>query len=179
MKKNIDVIIGKNLRNARNALGWKQAELADRTGSLSRSTIAKIESFNTTGISISTISLLAETLGVPTYMLMLDRTDWQKLASISTSSTKIIDYQSSSNRISAEDVERIEVMSSSESKIIKQKAVRETNIVVDNIFRINRNVQNDATKNFEQSRTAGTGMAMAMIPKIPILNGLIANLLSS
>lgn len=179
IKEDIDVTIGKNIKAARTALGWKQSDLAERTGSLSRATIGKLESFNSTNASISTLSVIAETLGVPIYMLLLGEADWKNLAKIATSSSKIERYRRSGETIAPEDVERIEAMSRSVLKKEKRSAVMETNAVVARILGIESTGHDHLSTAIEQSRTAGTGMATAMIPNIPIFNGLIATMISA
>lgn len=54
--------IGKNIRRARETLGWSQEELARKMGYKSKSSIAKIES-GTNDIPQSKIAVFAEILG--------------------------------------------------------------------------------------------------------------------
>ena len=176
----IEIIVGKNVRAAREALGWKQDELAGRAGSVSRSTIAKIESFNATNVSMTTLSVVADALGIPPYMLLLGKQDWQKLANIATTYQQVESYHASNPLgVSPDHVEKIEEMSSSGSKKERQRAVKETNAVVAKIFGLEICGESQTMERQEQSRTAGTGMATSMIPHYPIINGLIANLITA
>lgn len=178
-KEDIDLTIGKNIRAARNALGWKQSELAERCGCVSRTTIGKIESYNATNISIATLSYIARTLGVPVYMLMLREVDWKNLAKIATTTSKIDGYRRSGKTIAPEDVEEIEALSKSELKKEKRAAVMKTKAAVNSILGVEPRGQDALSDSIEQSVTAGTGMATAMIPNIPIFNGLIASMISA
>lgn len=178
-KEDISITIGKNIRAARNALGWKQSELAERGGCLERGAIAKIESYNATSISIKQLSIIADTLGVPVYMLILRKEDWRNLAKIAKSSIIIDKYFNSEKLISPEDVELIEAMSKSELKKEKRAAVMKTKAVVASILGIETGGQDTLSISIEQSRTAGTAMATAMIPNFTVLNGLIAAMISA
>lgn len=174
----IEVIIGRNVKAAREALGWKQSELAERTGSVSRPTIAKIE--GGCPMTVSTLSSVADALGIPPYMLMLRTTDWKKLANIATCQSKIERYQSSGDGvISPEQVERIQEMSASNLKKERRYAVSETNAIVAKIFCLQQPENNALVLEREKSRIAGAGIATSMIPCYPIINGLIANLIST
>lgn len=173
----IDVIVGMNIKAAREALGWKQSELAERT-ELGRSTIAKIETGGT--ITVSTLSTIAEALGIPPYMLMLRSVDWKRLANIATCQSKIERYRSSGQSvISPVEVERIQEMSASPIKSERRKAIHETNAVIAQIFGFENHSDGPVIQEVEKSRTAGTGIATSMLPTYPILNGLIANLITA
>lgn len=173
----IDIIVGKNIKAAREALGWKQSELAERTG-LARSTIAKIEMGGT--VTVSTLSSIAEVLGVPPYMLMLRIVDWKRLANIVTCQSKIERYRASGQSvISPVEVERIQEMSASSVKSERRMAIHETNAVVAQIFGFENHSDDPAIQEIEKSRTAGTGIATSMLPTYPIINGLIANLITT
>ena len=178
--QDIKVTIGKNIAAARNALGWTQADLAKRSGQLSRGVIGKIESFNAPNISSVTLSIIAGTLGIPAYMLMLRELDWKNLAKIATSASHIEKHLRSGGSFSSEEVEQIEAMSKSDLKHEKRTAVIKTNAVVASILGLGTGgAQASLPANIERSRTAGTGMATAAIPNIPIFNGLIATMIST
>lgn len=177
MSDEIEIIVGMNIKSAREALEWKQAELAERTG-LARSTIAKIETGGT--ITVSTLSAIAEAFSIPPYLLMLRTVDWRKLATIATCPSTIERYRTSGQAIiSPADVERIQEKSSSPIKRKRREAIIETNAVVAQIFGIENRTTGPVGKEFEKSRTAGTGIATSMLPTYPIINGLIANLITA
>lgn len=178
-KEDVDVTIGKNIKAARIALGWTQSSLAERTGCISRATVGKIESFNSTSISIYTLSKIASALGIPVYMLLLCKMDWKNLFKIATSRREIERYRQSGQSILPDDVERIEAMSKSALRKERQTAVVETNAVVVRILGIESAGIDKLSKDINQSMTAGTGMATAMVPNIPIVNGLIATMIST
>ena len=180
----IRLTIGKNIAEARRALGWKQSELAERSG-LSRSYIARIESFDAGNVTSSRLHDIAEALRVPTFMLMLDRDDWKTLVYVAFPDgrykprDRIDEYLSSEGRIPVEDVDRIEALSASPLKKERRAAVAETNAVVEKILRPEAAAGNDPRGGFVRSMTAATGMATAMIPGAPIVNGVIATLIST
>lgn len=184
VQTDISVTIGENIGEARRALGWKQSELAERSG-LSRSYVAKIESFNARNVPSSTLHAIAGTLGVPTFMLVLGRDDWKTLVDVVLADgpngprDRIEGYLRSEGRISAEDVERIEASSASPLKKERHVAIAETNAVVGKILGLKPSVPNDPQDGVERSMTAATGMAIAMIPSAPIVNGVIATIIST
>ena len=184
MQTDIGVTIGENIAAGRRALGWKQSELAERSG-ISRSYVAKIESFNAKNVPSSTLHTIAATFGVPTFMLMLGRNDWKTLEDVvlggyrNNLGDRIEGYLRSDGRISVEDVERIEAASASPLKEDRRAAVAETNAVAAKILRMDHLVRNDPQNGIEKSMTAATGMATAMIPSAPIVNGLIAAIIST
>jgi transcriptional regulator with XRE-family HTH domain len=121
----ITVNIGKNISVARNALEWTQSDLAMRTG-LSRSTIAKIESYNVADISMSTLSSLARAFDVPTYVLMLGKSEWKRLAQIALPQIELFQrFSFIAKAASPDDIARLEKLSKSESRQDRQKAARE------------------------------------------------------
>ena len=184
MSTDISVTIGKNIAEARRALGWKQSELAERAG-LSRSYVARIESFDARNVTSSRLHAIAEALGVPTFMLMLGKDDWKMLVKVVfpddlyNPKDRIEGYLDSEGRISVEDVERIEASSASPLKKDRRVAVAETNAVVVKILGLEPPVRNDRRSGIERSMTAATGMATAMIPGAPIVNGVIATIIST
>lgn len=182
MQTEISVTIGRNIREARIALGWNQSDLAERSG-LSRPTVAKIESYNAKNVPSSTLHTIAAALGVPTFMLMLSRDDWKTLVAVfrrgpNSPRDRIERYLRSDRPISAEDVERIEVSSASPLKKERRAAVAETNAVVRKILGMKPLSPNDLEGGGEGSMTAATGMATAAIPYDPISNGVIATIIS-
>ena len=184
VQSDIGVTIGENIAGARKALGWKQAELAERSG-LSRSYIARIESFNAKNIPSSTLHAIAATLGVPTFMLMLGRADWKMLVDVvfpggpCSLQDRVEDYRRSEGRISVEDVDRIERFSASPLKRERRAAVADTNAVVGKILGPKSPVPNDPKGGAERSMTAATGMATAAVPYDPIVNGVIAAIIAT
>ena len=184
VQTDIGVTIGENIAGARKALGWKQAELAERSG-LSRSYIARIESFNAANVWSSTLHAIAAALGVPTFMLMLGRDDWKTLVDIvlaggpNSPRDRIEDYRRSEGRVSTEDAERIEAFSASPLKKDRRAAVAQTNAVVGKILGLDPPVRNDPQGGLERSRTAATGMATAAVPRALIVNGVIATLIAT
>lgn len=184
MQTEISVTIGKNIREARSALGWKQSELAERSG-LSRPTVAKIESYNAKNVPSSTLHTIAAALGVPTFMLMLGRDDWKTLVAVvlaggpDSPRGRIERYLRSDRPISAEDVEKIEASSASPLKKDRRAAVAETKPVVGKILGLELPVRSDPHGGIERSMTAAIGMATAMIPADSIVNGVIATLMST
>ena len=184
MQTDIGVVIGENIGEARRALGWKQSELAERSG-LSRSYVARIESFNAKNVPSSTLHTIAGTLGVPTFMLMLGRDDWKTLVNVvlaggrNSPLDRIEGYLRSDERISVEDVERIEASSASPLKEERRAAVVQTNAVVGKILGMELLAPDDPQDGIERAMTAATGMATAMVPSAPIVNGLIATIIST
>ena len=184
MQTDIGVTIGENIAAGRRALGWKQSELAERTG-LSRSYVAKIESFNAKNVPSSTLHTIAATFGVPTFMLMLGRNDWKTLEDVvlggyrNSLGDRIEGYLRSDGRISVEDVERIEASSASPLKEERRAAVAQTNAVAGKILGMDPLDPDGPQNGREKSMTAATGMATAMIPSAPIVNGLIATIIST
>ena len=81
MPTDIEITIGKNIAEARKALGWTQSDLAKRSG-LSRSYVARIESFNARNVTSSRLHKIAATFGVPPFMLMMDKNDWKALVDV-------------------------------------------------------------------------------------------------
>jgi transcriptional regulator with XRE-family HTH domain len=119
------IIIGKNVSVARNALEWTQSDLAMRTG-LSRSTIAKTESYNVANISMSTLSMLARAFDVPTYVLILGKSEWKRLAEIAMPQAELFQrFASIARATNPADVARLEILSKSESRQDRQQAARE------------------------------------------------------
>jgi len=174
---NIEVIVGRNIKAAREALEWKQSELAERTG-IARSTIAKIE--NGGASTASTLSVISDAFGIPPYMLMLRSIDCKRLANVATCQSKIEKFQASGkDMIDPADVERIQEMSSSTLKKERHEAVTETNAVVARIFGISRRMDDADIREAEKSRMAGTGIVTKLLPSYPIINGLIANLITA
>ncbi len=184
MQTDISITIGENIAEARKALGWKQTELAERSG-LSRSYIARIESFDARNVTSSKLHAIAATLGVPTFMLMLGKDDWKTLVDVvlaggpNSPRNRIEEYLRSDGRISAEDVEKIEAFSASPLKKERRAAVAETNAVVGKILGLQAPVRNGLQGGVERSMTAATGMATARIPNAPVVNGFIASLIST
>jgi len=175
VQTDIGVTIGENIAGARKALGWKQAELAERSG-LSRSYIARIESFNAANVPSSTLHAIAAALGGPTFVLMLGRDDWKTLVAVFRRGSNspldhIEDYLRSEGRISTEDVERIEASSTSPLKKERRAAVAETNAVVGKILGLDPPRQSDPQGGIEGAMTAATGIATAAVPYDPIVNG--------
>lgn len=82
MKKPIEEIVGENVLNMRHALGLSQRALADKAD-ISQRVISNIEQRGGGGSSgIGNIAALAEAMGVPLPLMMLDgmETDRQSLA---------------------------------------------------------------------------------------------------
>lgn len=174
----IEVVIGINVKAARESLGWKQAELAERSGGISRSTVAKIECGGP--VTASTLSDIADAFGIPPFMLMLRTADWKKLANVATCQLKIEEFISSSRAgVSPEKVERIQEMSGSSLKEERRSAVIETNEVVRIVFGLGTPSSDADGRSAETSKVAGTGIATRSIPTYPVINGLIANLIAS
>ena len=184
MPTDIEITIGKNIAEARKALGWTQSDLAKRSG-LSRSYVARIESFNARNVTSSRLHKIAATFGVPTFMLMMDKNDWKALVDVIfpdgpyRPQDLIEKYLDSEERISVEDVERIEAFSASPRKGHRRTAVAEINTEVSKVVGRDPTVRNAPQESIERSMTAATGMATAMIPSDPIVNGVIAFLIST
>lgn len=174
-KRDDKEIVGENIQYAREALYWKQQELADRAG-ISRATIAKIESGSASGVSISTISTIAEALGVPVYMLFLRDVDWKNLVKVFDAGAKAEEYKRAAGAILPEDVARIEAMSISSISKENRTAVADTKLIVCRIFGVDPRAK---TGDADRSKSAGMGMAVKRIPSAPILNGLIASMISA
>ncbi|GEM_PF-3029629 len=183
MQTDISVTIGENIGEARRALGWKQSELAERSG-LSRSYVARIESFDAQSVTSSKLHAIAAALGVPTFMLMLGRNDWKTLVVAfddgpNSPRNRIEGYRRSDECIPVEDVDRIEAFSASPLKRERRVAVAETNAVARKILGLDPPVRNGPQDGIQRSMTAATGMATAMIPNAPVVNGLIASFIST
>ena len=184
VQPDINVTIGRNISEARKALGWKQLELAERAG-LSRSSVAKIESFNGKGVPSPTLDRIAEALGVPAFMLMLRKDDWKTLVDVvlasgrGTARERVEVYLRSEDRISVEEVERIQAALASPFKKERRVAVAETNTVVERILGLEARERGNPCDGVRKSMTAATGMATAASPNDPIVGGLIATIFST
>lgn len=173
----LEVVVGQNVKAAREALQWKQSDLAERVG-VARSTIAKLEVGGP--ITVSTLSSIANIFGIPPYMLMLRTIDLRRIANIPTWQEKIEKYRNSKEyKINSDYIESIQEMSTSTIKSKRREATTETNHVVAQILGVNTDLNNKYMENFEKSRTAGTAIATSRLPTYPIVNGLIANLIVS
>ncbi len=173
----IEFTIGRNIKAAREAHGWKQSELAERTGSIARSTIAKIESGSS--LTVSTLKTLADTLGVPPYMLLLRESDWKKLANVADGRKRIEKFQLSHKApVTPDKAEAIQAMAASPRKVDRLTAVNETNDIVARIFGIEQLKGRHVDSDNAISMVSSTAMATAMAPTLPILNGIIANILA-
>lgn len=173
----IEVIVGENIKHARAALEWKQEELAQRTG-IARSTIAKIEKGAT--VTAGTLSTIADALGIPPYVLMLRPIDCKRLANMATTcQSKIRDFERSGQQIDPAVVERIQEHSASSLKKERREAVSETNAIVAKIFGMTLHSDDADVQQLERARSAGVGILTQRLPCHPIVNGLVANLISA
>ncbi len=178
LEKKIYATIGKNVSEARAALKLTQAKLAERSG-VSRSTIAKIETFTASSMSVEALASIAEVLHIPVYMLMLCEVDWKNLEKIADSAKMIDRYMRSEDKISPDEVVRIEEMSKSDFKQERHDAMLKTKTVVGEIRGTEIERWGDLPSDIEQSRAVGIRLAMRKLPSSPILNGLIGSLLSA
>jgi transcriptional regulator with XRE-family HTH domain len=170
----IEVVVGRNIELAREALEWRQADLAKATG-LARSTISKIESGGT--ITVSTLSAIADAFGIPPYLLMLRSADWKRLANIATCLPHIERYRTSGQPIiSPAEVERIQEMSASPVKSEWREAIRETNAVVAQIFGIGNRSAGPVIQDVGKSKTVATRLATKTLSTYPVINGLISHI---
>ncbi|MFD2262431.1 helix-turn-helix domain-containing protein [Lacibacterium aquatile] len=170
--EDIDKVIGDNIAAARNALGWKQSELADLAG-VSRGTIGKIESHNSAGIT--TLADIADALGVPLHMLLMRGTDWKKLTHIQSITDLARQFLDSGSTFS-QKVDQIERKSKSRDAKDRRWASQETSALVSGIiFRD----EGEVTQKRKNSMIASAGMATDLIPNVPVLNGVIAAIISA
>lgn len=178
-KEDINITIGKNVRAARNARGWTQARLAERTGKLSRETIGKIESYNATSISVSSLSILADAFGVPIFLFVLRGADWKSICRI-PGLVKDLEksYNDSERSISVKDAEEIEEMSRSVLKKDRRESVLKAKEVAQRIRGLHGSDKDEISSKVNDSVTAGIAMAMEMNPSDPILNSVIATVIS-
>lgn len=180
--KDIFTYIGKNVTTARKACGWKQIDLAAKTG-LSRSTIGKIESFNVTDVSISTLSALANAFEIPAYVLMLGSQDWNAFVNLTSLQDLIRERKPI---INAESINRLEQMAQSESQTEKIAVAHEIQMIVAGILsettvdsEAGKSVDPDLESTIGVSHTVSAAIGTDMLPKLPILNAMIAEIISA
>lgn len=175
--------LGRNVTIARAASGFTQAVLADMAG-VGRSSIGKIESFNTEDVSLSTVSAIAEAFDMPPYLLLLGKDDWSKLATISSLKEMVeegmarMESKAKTEGASMEeitpDVNRLSNLSRSEAPADKAEAAREIGSIASKILG-----QEDATEKTKAvSTSVSAALGASMLPGLPILNGMIAGILS-
>ena len=167
--------LGRNLTTARNAAGWTQAELASKAG-VARSSVGKIESYNATDVSLSSLAALATAFDLPPYLFLLASSDWERLAVI-TSMKEMVAEGRSRNAAIEPDVERLEQLASSELQSEQNTAAQEIGHVVDQLL------GHDAVPGASEARptwtTVSAAMGTSMLPGLPVVNGLIARILAN
>lgn len=172
--KDIKCLVGKNVEYARNGNGWRQVQLAEKSG-LNRVAVAKIESGD--AVTIANLSRLADALQIPIFLLFLQKSDWKKFIKIFECGTDAQNLVEKAGSISREDIERIETKSLSDIPSVNKEAVLETNRLVHKVFGIEDEPVKDSSS-FEISTKSATGIATKGIPGEPLLNGIIARLVS-
>lgn len=173
--------LGRNVSTAREARGWTQAELAENAG-VGRSTVAKIESLNTTDVSLSTVSGLAKALDIPPYMLFLGPDDWAKMASLASLPEMV---RARGPELDADAIDRLSAMARSESKSDQKQAREEIEGIAAGVLGI---APGDSGQSAEEARretrvataslAVSTALGAAMLPSFPILNAVIGGILS-
>lgn len=174
--------LGRNVTVARNAAGMTQAALAEKAR-LGRSSIGKIESFNTNDVSLSTVASVADALGVPAYLLLLESDDWSKLATIGSLKEMAEDGMARlRNTAKAEgltggdispDVDSLVRQTLSSVPAEREEAVREIGTIASKI--LGQDQAQEKSKAISASISAALGASM--LPGLPILNGMIAGIL--
>jgi transcriptional regulator with XRE-family HTH domain len=175
--------LGRNVTVARNAAEMTQATLAKKAG-LGRSSIGKIESFNTNDVSLSTVASVAEALGVPAYLLLLGPEDWSRLASIGSLKEmaeegmarlrKAATKDGRPEGVPAPDVDRLGRQTLSAVPAEKNEAVREIGNIASQILGQDQTLETTEAV----SASVSTALGASMLPGLPILNGMIAGILS-
>jgi len=167
--------LGRNLTTARNAAGWTQAELATRAG-VARSSVGKIESYNATDVSLSSLAALATAFDVPPYLFLLAPSDWERLAVITSMNEMVTEGRARNAAIEA-DVDRLEQLASSDVRADKDTAAREIGHVVDQLL------GQDGTPGTGEVRpmwtTVSAAIGTSMLPSLPVINGMIARILTN
>jgi transcriptional regulator with XRE-family HTH domain len=167
--------LGRNLATARKAAGWTQSELAIKAG-IARSSIGKIESYNATEVSLSSLAALATAFELPPYLFLLASSDWERLAVI-TSMKEMVAEGRSRNAAIEPDVERLELLASSDIQSEQNTAAQEIGHVVDQLL------GHDTVPGSSQARptwtTVSAAMGTSMLPGLPVVNGLIARILAN
>lgn len=175
--------LGENVTVARHASGLTQAELAAQA-KLSRSSIGKIESFNTEDVSLSSVAAIAEAFDLPPFLLLLGKEDWNKLATIGSLSEMVkegmarLGATQSDTATAAEstmpDVDRLAQLSRSELAADRAEAVKEIGSTASRIL-------GQDTENRTKAITATVSAALGanMLPGLPIVNGVIAGILAN
>lgn len=170
--------LGQNVTVARGASGLTQAALAEKAG-LGRSSIGKIESFNTDDVSLSTVSAIAEALNLPPYLLLLGKDDWGKLVTISSIREMVeegmtrLTAKSGGEEAPPPDIDRLARLSRSERPTDMAEAVAEIGTITSKIL---GQEADDRAK--VASGSVPTALGASMLPGMPILNGIIARILS-
>lgn len=173
--------LGRNVAIAREARGWTQAELASNAG-VGRSTVAKIESFNTTDVSLSTVSGLAKALDIPPYLLFLGPDDWAKMASLASLQEMV---KARGPKLGADAIDRLSTLARSASKSDQKQARDEIEGIAAGVLGIS---PGDSGKGDEEAQresaaataslTIPTALGAAMLPSFPILNAVIGGILA-
>ena len=174
--------LGRNVTVARNAAGMTQAALAEKAR-LGRSSIGKIESFNTNDVSLSTVASVADALGVPAYLLLLESEDWSRLATIGSLKEMAEEGMARLRKTAkaeglpggdpAQDVDRLGRQTLSAVPAEKNEAVREIGTIASQI--LGQDQAQEKTEAVSASISAALGASM--LPALPILNGMIAGIL--
>lgn len=175
------VNLGRNVSTAREACGWTQADLAKNAG-VGRSTVAKIESLNTTDVSLSTVSGLAKALNIPPYMLFLGPDDWGKLASLASLTDMV---KARGPELGADAIDRLSTMARSSSKSDQKQAREEIESIAAGMLGIapdDSNQESEEAKCEVRAAIAAlaipTALGAAMLPSFPILNAVIGGILA-
>lgn len=168
--------IGKNVKSAREALNWKQLELAERSN-LPRSTISKIESGCIT--NIKHLDSIAHSFRIPSYFLLLRSIDFKNMSYIIASSENIKKYISSKEKIDYSLFEKVVMKSSSNNKNDIKEALSIIDVVVERVFDINPPIKN-SNENFEfrTKRIASTAISSKSYPQNSVINGIISHILT-
>ncbi len=175
--------LGRNVTVARNAAGMTQAALAEKAR-LGRSSIGKIESFNTNDVSLSTVASLADALGVPAYLLLLESEDWSRLASIGSVKEMAEEGMARLRKtamaeglpgvVSTPDVDRLGRQTLSAVPGERDAAIREIGTIASQILGQDQ-VQQKADA---VSASVSAALGASMLPGLPVLNGMVAGILS-
>jgi len=157
-----------------------QKTLAEKA-KLSRSSIGKIESGNTVDVSLSTVVAIAEVFELPPYLLLLSRDDWSKLATVSSlrdmvqeGMLRMVNMEDISKNEIVTNVDRLEQLSLSEKQSDKAEAAKEIGAIASLIL----GQETDKMNATALSTFIPAALGASMLPSLPILNGIIAGVLS-
>lgn len=178
----IKINIGKAISASRLALGMTQEDLSKKAG-VSRSLIAKIESYNIRNVSLGTLNSISKALSIPLFSLILGPMEWGRIISIALSheilSKRLTDLSSRADSLA---VMRLEVLSKSKSPEDRLIAINEIDDYAMHVLMPQASENAEMRKEIEDaigtSRRVATAIGTQMLPNQPIINAVVVGLLA-